>query len=428
MNKKIRRLLPSVGTFLASITASIIANNINSSLSIALFIVAVISVLVTAYIVKIEFEKSDEIAGSPYIVGPPIKNPAHFFGRKAEVKRFFDNLNGPQPQPLQVLGIRRAGKTSFLRYVSHRDVVRENVHDVDKTLVIYIDLQADVKTVSDFYMVLAEGINGCLPGNPLALPSSFLNRTAFMRWLNSPKLANYRLIFLLDEFEALREEASFDANFFKGLRSLVNTHLGRFAWVTSSYIDLYRLSRDLGKDEKTSPFFNIFHPTPIMLGGLTLSEADDLIRKSAASYGVHFSAEEIVSIKKLAGPLPFFLQTGAEAWFNAKQQGLAPSEIKAKVKQELADGMRKHFDWYWRHFEEDERELLKLIALHVQKGVRFYLQKHGNGVLNDLLRYGLITQEGKKYRIASEVFAEWIRRNRGRVTGAHKATNESARR
>ena len=391
---------------------------------------------------------TDQNKGSPYIVGSPIKEPTHFFGRKAEIARFFGNLNSPQIDSVQVLGIRRAGKTSFLRYVSHPDVVRENINDADNTLLIYIDLQDGVKTAADFYLELAEGINRTLPkGKRLVIPLGnklfphllwrispkmanlffdeplMLTRYDLVKLLDSPQLAHYRLIFLLDEFERLwedarPEDAPFDANFFTGLRSLVNTYLGRLAWVTSSYTDLYRLSEELGKEEKTSPFFNIFDPDPLVLGGLTAQEANDLIRKPAQEQDINLNAKELSSIKELAGPLPFFLQAAGKAWFEARQRGqLDFKQIKGQVKQQLASAMRYNFDWYWRHFEEDERKLLKAIALKVPNEVRFYQQKHGNAVLNDLLRYGLITRKGNKYLIASEVFAEWIRRADLRVTG-----------
>lgn len=162
---------------------------------------------------------------SPYIIGPPIHEPANFFGRQAEVERFFAHLNGPQPQPLQVLGLRRAGKTSFLRYVSHPLVVRQKARDAARTLIIYNDLQAGIKTAADFYLKLAEGINRRLPeASRLALPRGGFPKgtfSAFSGWLDSRPLADYRLIILLDEFEALLDEAAFDADFFRGLRSLI---------------------------------------------------------------------------------------------------------------------------------------------------------------------------------------------------------------
>jgi len=296
-------------------------------------------------------------------------------------------------------------------------VVCEKARDDATTLVIYVDLQAEIKAVADFYMALAEGIHRRLPATDrLALPAEgSLTKRAFEKWLASPQLANYRLIVLLDEFETLRAEDGFDADFFKGLRSLVSRHL---AWVTTSYRDLYRLSRVLGECEKTSPFFNIFHPTPIILGGLTTDDVDDLIRKPASSCGVRFFAEEIVSIQRLAGPLPFFLQAAAEVWFDAKRRGMVSTQIKAQVKQQFLTSMDRHFDWYWVNFEEDERTLLTRIASEAPTDWSVYRQQYGDITLNDLLDYGLIASEGESYHIVGDAFAEWIRR---RVRFSHSS-------
>ena len=59
----------------------------------------------------------------PYVVGPPVKLPTDFFGRAAQTRQFFDTLAGPQVQCVSVLGLRRAGKTSFLQHVAHPEVM-----------------------------------------------------------------------------------------------------------------------------------------------------------------------------------------------------------------------------------------------------------------------------------------------------------------
>ena len=374
---------------------------------------AILAVL-TAIFVVVSYLQSRESDSKQrqvdsYTVGSPIKEPSYFFGRSTQVEEFFTNLKTAQPQSLQVLGLRRAGKTSFLHYVSHPDVVRKNTHDAAKTLVIYIDLQTDIKTVTDFYLKLAEDINGALPeANRQPLPFK-ITRRAFEKWLKSPELAKYRLMILLDEIEVLHQRAAFDAEFFQGLRSLVNARSVPLAWVTSSYIDFYRLTNALNKGDKSSPFFNIFHPTPLILARLTTIEADDLIQKPAISRGIRFSTEEIISIKQLAGSLPFFLQAAAETWFKAKQQQVPSSQIKAQVKPKFASAMARHFYWYWPHFTEYERILLTHIATQTPTEWSTYRQPNGELVINDLLKYGLITQEGESYHIAGEVFAEWIR-------------------
>lgn len=355
-----------------------------------------------------------------YIVGPVIQDPDHFVGREAEIDRFFTNLNKSQIHHLQVLGIRRAGKTSFLRYVSHPKIVRQKARD--GVLVVYINLQRKIRKVADFYLKLAKGVNHCLPKEVrIPIPRRGLpNTDAFEQWLESPVLTDYRLIILLDEFEALHQNQAFDVDFFKELRSLADNNSIPLAWVTSSYIDLFRLTRLEGDQEKTSPFFNIFDTEPIILAGLTPTEADELIKKPADSQGVRFSTEEILSIKQLAGGLPFFLQAAARAWFKAKQPSRKHLEIKAEVKQKFATAMNHHFNWYWQHFEKGERTLLTRIATQTETDWSAYRLPNDDLFVTHLLRYGIITsQEGDyPYRIAGEVFAEWIRNRAKMESGA----------
>ena len=68
----------------------------------------------------------------PYVVGPPVKLPTDFFGRAAQTRQFFDTLAGPQVQCVSVLGLRRAGKTSFLQHVAHPQVMAGFLSDADR--------------------------------------------------------------------------------------------------------------------------------------------------------------------------------------------------------------------------------------------------------------------------------------------------------
>jgi len=380
-----------------------------------LFILGIAFVLVSAFHPP---QKSNDLENNekeipvpifPYIVGPPIEDPNHFFGRSKEVDNFYSHINSPQPQSLQVLGIRRSGKTSYLRYISHPDVVQKKALNPAKTFFIYVNLQDDVKTIADFYNAIYKGIQHYCHSNAinLAIPSdSFKTRQAFIKWLNSEKVINYGLIVLLDEFETFCKKPAFDSDFFKGLRALVSM---RLAWITASYRDLYRLSRVLGENDKTSLFFNVFHPTPIMMGGLSPVDIEDLIQKPANQHGIKYSIDELIKIEDLAGPLPFFVQAAAGHWFSIKQQdkNLDLSTTEATVRQRLAKDMNRYFDAYWQQFDDNERNLLSFITKN-KTITKSYMQSH-NAILTSLFDYGLIIQQGSNYNIACSIFADWIR-------------------
>jgi hypothetical protein len=52
-----------------------------------------------------------------FVVGPPIADPRHFFGRTHELKYLFGLWSHLPLQHVAVVGLRRSGKTSLLRYL-----------------------------------------------------------------------------------------------------------------------------------------------------------------------------------------------------------------------------------------------------------------------------------------------------------------------
>ena len=107
----------------------------------------------------------------PYVVGPPVKLPTDFFGRAAQTRQFFDTLAGPQVQCVSVLGLRRAGKTSFLQHVAHPQVMAGFLSDADRYAMIYVDVSA-CPTPGDFYGRVARRLTGLLSSRACLLYTS----------------------------------------------------------------------------------------------------------------------------------------------------------------------------------------------------------------------------------------------------------------
>ena len=53
----------------------------------------------------------------PFIAGPPVIHPRHFFGHERELRRLFNLWKGHPLQNAAIIGQRRSGKTSLLRYL-----------------------------------------------------------------------------------------------------------------------------------------------------------------------------------------------------------------------------------------------------------------------------------------------------------------------
>lgn len=342
-----------------------------------------------------------------YIVGHPIKHPADFYGRHEQVTRFYEIIGGVQAQSVSVLGVRRAGKTSFLQYVAHPATMSHYLASAADYTMIYIDVSS-CKTPTEFYYRLLLK----LKMNLGAAKTDFL-------WKESPigqtklydiesylcQFPKQRIVLLLDEFDHLRTEA-FTQDFLTELRAMTGVLEYDLACVTASYWDLYTLGTRLGLPP-TSPFYNIFYPTPIYMSALELAEATSLIDAPAAQGGVTFNEGEVREIQELAGSLPFFVQATAAKWFRHKRRGSAPDVETARL--QLATDLAPYFDQWWHNFNSQERELLLAVGgerpLTTLNQTRLELEQ----IVRRLQGYGLLYQSESQLKINGRIFQTWIR-------------------
>lgn len=353
---------------------------------------------------------------SPYIVGTPVPVD-FFFGRNDQLAQFFNMLRGSVLQPLRVLGFRRSGKTSFLFKVADRDVIQAHLPDQkDQTFIAYVDLQAGIKSPNNFYRQVAKSIARAINGNSSPhIPPAFPEFESFSQWLEETLTphTNFRVVVLLDEFEKLVWPLAFAPDFFDGLRSLVSTILPRrLTWVTASYLDLHDLDPQISRNSESSEFFNIFHPTPIILGGMEPAEADQLICKPAANMGMSIAPEEVGWIRHIAGTMPYFLQATAEQWLILRSSSLPLKDCEQEVLEnllgiasQLPDQMRR----YCRRLTNEERAYLIRVA-QAESNIKTDL-----AVERKLLCYGLLSEENGQIQISGEVFRQWLNQNLERL-------------
>ena len=142
--------------------------------------------------------------------------------------------------------------------------------DADRYAMIYVDVSA-CPTPGDFYGRVARRLTGLLTSRaahdaPAAADVYTVETLLY-------ELADRRVVLLLDEFDQLRA-AAFGGDFMTELRALAGVWEYELGYVTASYWDLFRLGNFVGLPV-TSPFYNIFHPTPIFLSGLSPAELDE---------------------------------------------------------------------------------------------------------------------------------------------------------
>ncbi len=342
-----------------------------------------------------------------YIVGHPIKHPADFYGRHEQVVRFFEIIGGRQAQSVSVLGVRRAGKTSFLQYVAHPDTMARYLNNGDQYTMIYLDMSS-CKTPSDFYYRLLQRLK-------ISLGKA---QTDFL-WRESPlgqtklydveaylcQFPQTRIVLLLDEFDHLRTEA-FTHEFLTELRAMTGVMEYDLACVTASYWDLYTLGSRLGLPP-TSPFYNIFYPSPIYMSALELTEATSLIDTPAAKEGITFSEDEVRDIHELAGSLPFFVQATAAKWFRYKRAGNVTNPEAAR--QQLAADLAPYFDQWWHNFTETERQVLLAVGEERPLTQLTSPPIELDAIVRRLRGYGLLYHADSRLHINGRIFQTWIR-------------------
>ena len=360
------------------------------------------------------------MAPNPFTYGNPISNPARFFGRQREVEQVFSRLGNLEFESSSVVGERRMGKTSLLNYIADPSVRQKYGFDRPGDVFLYVDLQLvdRATTPARLWQRLLRQLGRACQDEAVRTALEALREPddidnfALADLFDTIDDRELRVVLLLDEFENITENESFDEHFFYGLRSLAIHH--NLALVTSSRRELIDLCHS--EAIRSSPFFNIFAHIPLPL--LTEQEARALIADSLAGTPVRFDEAEIVDILDLAGCHPLFLQVAGYFLFEAHERGLPPDERPAMVERELCREAAPHLSELWESSSDQERILLTTLALLERQGKAgrhgFSLDQlrtlygRSDQMLTHLDRRGLLVSEDEDYALASGVFGAWI--------------------
>lgn len=352
---------------------------------------------------------------NPFIFGKPILDPACFFGRKQEVKQAFDYLHSAQN--ISVVGERRIGKTSFLKYISHPDILVEHGFDKRKSIFVYVDLQslASNATPADFWGRLLTDIQSQASRNHSRedAQQTTVEEQAQLRSIENIidrlHAKGVRVFLLLDEIEKTK---SFGNVFFENLRSLSGHHGLTLMIASRSGLEEMGSSED-----SSSSFFNIF--ATIQLSCFTLRAAEELIDRSlhGADANAQFEREEKELAYSLSGLYPFFLQMACWYLFGGRQDGLELEERMSWVRQQMYEQAKGHFNYFWQQSSEQEKETLAILKNHStpkQHGVRLneLSRRHvDEKVVRSLIKRGLLQEKEGQIIVFSPLFVDWLVEN-----------------
>jgi len=288
---------------------------------------------------------------NPYLNRVMIKNVEEFFGRKKELRRIFSRISASRPQSVSIVGIPRIGKSSLLYYISR--VYEKFVDESDKYVFVMMDLQE--KKISGRDGFFREAIYKLLKGSHFLKEEnvSDFDSDTFLRLIEKLDSNGYKVIFLLDEFESITMNESFGEGFFSFLRSIANNF--NCAYITSSSKELQKVCHT--SKIADSPFFNIF--STLHLYPFSKEEAEELIAVPSEKVGLSLSPYRD-KIIEMAGFFPLFLQIACSSFFENLMYSEGEISI-SEVEESFMEEAREHFRYYWDHFLNEEKNLLKFI-------------------------------------------------------------------
>ena len=215
---------------------------------------------------------------NPFTFGNPIKDPARFHGRQAEIRQITNRLLSSAHESTSIIGERRIGKTSLLYHLNHPDVSTSLGLTPDKFCLVYADFQGltDI-TPTRFWQRVLKKMSRSICDESLRPAINKLSEQESFDLFDLEDLfeatqdKGLTIVLMMDEFEYVTQNPNFKGDFFGGLRALAIHH--GVALLPATRRELVDLCHS---DEiKGSPFFNIF--ANVVLRPFPMKEAASLV-------------------------------------------------------------------------------------------------------------------------------------------------------
>jgi hypothetical protein len=359
------------------------------------------------------------LRSNPFTYGNPISDPGRFFGREREVEQVFGRLRNAEFESSSLVGDRRIGKTSLLNFLADRGVRSAHGLGPEHHVFVYVDLQMVDESMGPEQLwrrLLALMRRHCVDRAVTAVLAALEQRTpldtfALDELFQEVDEQGQHVVFLLDEFERVTENANFGPDFYYGLRSLTIHH--QLALVTSSRLELVELCHSAAI--KSSPFFNIF--ANINIRALSPDDARLLISRSLRDTDIRFSEQEMHQVLDLAGLHPYFLQAACWVLFESHRKCLSQAARTAFLTEQFRAEAIPHLIDYWDNSGDYEKIALTAAALLEQAAGperEFTLRDlqglfaRGEPTVERLEKRGLLACRDGRYRLFSSMLGPWI--------------------
>lgn len=318
-----------------------------------------------------------QIGNNPFIYGDPVP-PDKFYGRHREILEVRSRIS--TAQSINIVGLRRNGKTSLLRYIQ---AYPEKFFQPDRSpLIIRLDLQdGRFHSPNGITEGLRREIQRQQGKAPWAADEN-VDAWAVQDGLEALCDRNIPLVIMLDEFEAIASRLEQFQGWGEDWRSKASTQ-GLFTLVIASKRPISEIYQEL---RLTSPFGNIFSTT--ILGALEQQAWHRLVQDGFAASGS--SADDLGWIDRLAGGLPYYVQLAAAMLWQEED------EVRAKRAFEFQ--AKPRFKELWQNLNAAEQ-----LALRFSAGTPEQLPPEP-ALIEMLQRYGLLRESGQVFSSAFAAF------------------------
>lgn len=361
--------------------------------------------------------------GNPYIVGAVVP-PSMFFGRRDLIEQISLNFESRQSGGILLVGHRRIGKTSLLRYIANRNIL-------SNTLFVYNDLQQRgfSGSADNFLLMVARNIERALPKEvakkttkiSAQLISNKLFFEDYLREVSS--LINGRVVIMLDEYEILFKLESELGDLLPYLRSLMGSgELGIImagATNPNAFMDI---------NIRESPFLNMFRYISVQY--LSKEDSIDLINRPIHGL-IQYSKNTIDTIYTLTGGQPYLLQYVCARIVDYCNESKV-LDVDVDTVKNIAEGILSKefylFDHLWEQLDQSQREIAIISAecfrekeyfsrddLHKslrsrKHSLNFEMPLEFKDELHELVELGIFafSIETKNFTFRIGLFAEWI--------------------
>jgi len=325
--------------------------------------------------------KSSEAATfNPFEYGSPVA-PERFYGRSEQRLDVKNRIGAISSQSLSIVGLRRSGKTSLLRYIKARP--SEFCQASQRPLIIHLDFQSKkYRTPFGILEGLRRGIKDLTHASPW---SNNEDSYEVENGLATLRDQGYRTIVLIDEFESITTHLDHFTDWGDDWRAKMSDSL--FVSVICSKRSINEVYEACGL---TSPFGNMFATT--ILGAFEHNEFRELLLDGFERGGRSLTDQEVDFIDELSGGLPFYTQMAAALLWQYEDHQ------KVREKFELQSAHR--FVELWEDLTPNERQrIVEIVSSESSSPENLRRYK-------DLILHGLVRPSGVLF---SSAFAEFVR-------------------